>query len=681
MFHRIPCDKYAFPLLFLLASSYSFEYLKHPEDVLVAVRPVGRLMEYGAYRNFSIELGIVGLSPRSNYTLSSRLVFQDLNTEMIWCERFACVGRWVLANQGDVQHVVEMMPLPSGSYRIELEIRDNHPDYENEEDAIMTMYNKVVFVVPVLTALRHAPGEAKTIVCIPVLPRRNGKRYVDQAIESVGASDVPVDLMMMLNEGEAKPEAAHHLVVRRDKEIKAPCLFLTWRRSLILDFIHMMEEALKVGNPTCFLPPFADICRWVSKQQSTSCGWRTTASCSPESRSRCMIALHECNCHSCEKIGVYNGVGMVAVLFFRSSLVGFIDFLRKEEGKGNFFVPLDEQALRYCKRSSSLPPASFYLPTAAIHMGDVALGTTKPDMRMKLNISYPRDGEVFNSSQIVGMGISVSGFVFDAEYAWLLRINDKFVHQRNFQVPAPVDHFDCTDNAVWADHVKRLNLLIGKNVVEVKIYELESHVNQQLIEASITVVVADPENSSGIDSTSPTRVHKRQMLHSMGIVHSSIVLVEVDQTGEEQSCAVGSIIPTLLSGNAEDGCEFRSEALRQLIRSNVVEGVNMLGQVAKLMEDLPSSAHVLFLDVQEEACHECCLLGCAAIKAQQGNRSHDLHQERSHEVYGGSGGCHGGGIWGSEYSLRFLQSPSRMDRRSIVGSRPCQAEGCSIQWR
>ena len=147
------------------------------------------------------------------------------------------------------------------------------------------------------------------------------------------------------------------------------------------------------------------------------------------------------------------------------------------------------------------------------------MGTTKPDMRMKLNISYPRDGEVFNSSQIVGMGISVqtfclsglllifmqvSGFVFDAEYAWLLRINDKFVHQRNFQVSAPVDHFDCTDNAVWADHVKRLNLLNGKNVVEVKIYELESHVNQQLIAASITIVVEDPENSSGLDSTSLT---------------------------------------------------------------------------------------------------------------------------------------------------------------------------------
>ena len=290
MFHPIPCDKYAFPLLFLLASSYSSEYLKHPEDVLVALRPVGRVMEYGAYKNFSMELGILGLSPRSNYTFTSRLVFQDLNTEMIWCERFACGGRWVLANQGDMLHVVEMMPLPSGSYRIEFEIRDNHPDYENEEDAIMTMYSKVVFVVPVLTALHHAPGEGKTIVCIPVLQRRNGKRYVDQAIESVGASDVPVDLMMMLNEGEAKPEVAHHLVVRRDKEINAPCLFLSWRRSLVLDFIHMMEEALKVGMSFAFLPPLADMCRCVSKQQNTLCGWRTTASCSPGGLKPCQRA-------------------------------------------------------------------------------------------------------------------------------------------------------------------------------------------------------------------------------------------------------------------------------------------------------------------------------------------------------------------------------------------------------
>ena len=67
---------------------------------------------------------------------------------------------------------------------------------------------------------------------------------------------------------------------------------------------------------------------------------------------------------------------MVAVLFHRSSLVGFIDFLRKEEGKGNFFVPLDEQALRYCRRlmpfasslgSSSLqvllPPSRKLLPS------------------------------------------------------------------------------------------------------------------------------------------------------------------------------------------------------------------------------------------------------------------------------------------------------------------------------
>ena len=110
------------------------------------------------------------------------------------------------------------------------------------------------------------------------------------------------------------------------------------------------------------------------------------------------------------------------------------------------------------------------------------------------------------------------------------------------------------------------------------------------------------------------RVHTRQMLHSMGIVNSSFVLVEVDQTGAAQSCAVGSIIPTLLSGDAEDGCNFRSVALRRLIRRNGEEGVDMsplpaislpsLQRVAKLMEDLPSFAHVLFLDMQEEACNE-----------------------------------------------------------------------------
>jgi len=110
----------------------------------------------------------------------------------------------------------------------------------------------------------------------------------------------------------------------------------------------------------------------------------------------CMTALHKCNCHSCNAQGVYNGVGMVAVLFERTRLLLLLARIKEwpEEGA---LTALDTRVYQVCgKGEHGLEQAHYFRPMdeLATNQGDIARTSTKPPQQMRVVLTFPAAGQV-----------------------------------------------------------------------------------------------------------------------------------------------------------------------------------------------------------------------------------------------------------------------------------------------
>ena len=110
----------------------------------------------------------------------------------------------------------------------------------------------------------------------------------------------------------------------------------------------------------------------------------------------CMTALHKCNYHSCTAQGLYNGVGMVAVLFERTRLLLLLARI-KEWPEESAFTALDTRVYELCgKGEHGLDQARYFMPMdgLATHQGSIARTTTKPPQQMRVVITFPAAGQV-----------------------------------------------------------------------------------------------------------------------------------------------------------------------------------------------------------------------------------------------------------------------------------------------
>jgi hypothetical protein len=52
--------------------------------------------------------------------------------------------------------------------------------------------------------------------------------------------------VLVMHDSEHKPSGGDYYIARKQKNVMAPCKFVKWRRSLVLDFIDMMDAALSM---------------------------------------------------------------------------------------------------------------------------------------------------------------------------------------------------------------------------------------------------------------------------------------------------------------------------------------------------------------------------------------------------------------------------------------------------
>ena len=52
--------------------------------------------------------------------------------------------------------------------------------------------------------------------------------------------------VLVMHDSEHKPSGGDYYIARKKKNVVAPCKFVKWRRSLVLDFIDMMDAALSM---------------------------------------------------------------------------------------------------------------------------------------------------------------------------------------------------------------------------------------------------------------------------------------------------------------------------------------------------------------------------------------------------------------------------------------------------
>ena len=241
--------------------------------------------------------------------------------------------------------------------------------------------------------------ERTILVCIPTLARRHGQSFFEQALASVleernSTQGVSIQVLVM-HDRDRKPAGADHYVLRKPHVFHAPCRFVQWRRNLVLDFIDMMNVALDLDVFRHKSGGF-DYVMWLEDDAVLQRGW-SRAVVEPAKLRGCLTALHTCNCERCGPEGLYNGVGMVAVIFERHKLQTLLPMIEAWPD-ADPLTALDTMVYRLCAERSELGQG-YYLERGALgslarHQGNIVGTTTKPGAPLRVQISFPARGQV-----------------------------------------------------------------------------------------------------------------------------------------------------------------------------------------------------------------------------------------------------------------------------------------------
>ena len=241
--------------------------------------------------------------------------------------------------------------------------------------------------------------ERTILVCIPTMARRHGQSFFEQALASVleernSTQGVAIQVLVM-HDRDSKPAGADHYVLRKPHVFTAPCRFVQWRRNLVLDFIDMMNAALDLDlfrHESCGL----DYVMWLEDDAVLQRGW-SRAVVEPATLRGCLTALHTCTCHSCGAEGLYNGVGMVAVVFERHKLESLLPMIEAWPD-ADPLTALDTMVHQLCAESSELGQGHYLerggLGSLAVHQGNTVRTTTKLGAPISVQILFPGKGQV-----------------------------------------------------------------------------------------------------------------------------------------------------------------------------------------------------------------------------------------------------------------------------------------------
>ena len=248
-------------------------------------------------------------------------------------------------------------------------------------------------------AVAGVQTERTILVCIPTMARRHGQSFFEQALASVleernGTHGVTIQVLVM-HDRDSKPAGADYYVLRKPHVFTAPCRFVKWRRNLVLDFIDMMNAALDLDlfrHESCGL----DYVMWLEDDAVLQRGW-SRAVVEPATLRGCLTALHTCTCHSCGAEGLYNGVGMVAVVFERHKLESLLPMIEAWPD-ADPLTALDTMVHQLCAESSELGQGHYLergaLGSLAVHQGNTVRTTTKLGAPISVQILFPGKRQV-----------------------------------------------------------------------------------------------------------------------------------------------------------------------------------------------------------------------------------------------------------------------------------------------
>lgn len=260
------------------------------------------------------------------------------------------------------------------------------------------------------------------LVCIPTMMRRGSHRFFEQVIAAVRnetSQGLHVQILVM-HDARERPEGGDLYLQRVQHNISAPCTFLLWRRRLIADFVHLMTAALEQASAGA-----VDYIMWLEDDAVLHAGW--SAALNQKIADSCMLALHECNCHSCDAAGNYNGVGMVASVFHTRKLKAVLHLMSTRTTHG--VTALDTMVYEVC-RDAHLGSAMFHMPPVVTHMGDIVVTSTKPVPNVNVKITSPAYGSriqrPLEGRKPLDILFHVSNLVYDAEYSWAANVTTNY---------------------------------------------------------------------------------------------------------------------------------------------------------------------------------------------------------------------------------------------------------------
>lgn len=294
--------------------------------------------------------------------------------------------------------------------------------------------------------------------------------------------------VLVMHDRDSKPAGADHYVLRKPHVVTVPCRFVQWRRNLVLDFIDMMAAALDLDLSLHESGGF-DYVMWLEDDAILQQGWSQVVE-EPAKLRGCLTALHACNCHSCTAESLYNGVGMVAVMFQRHKLQTLLPMI-KAWPDSDPLTALDTMVHRLCAESSALGQGYYLerdvLGSLARHQGNIVRTTTKPEAQISVRISFPSEGQVIYQPQIgvspLEVHFTVAGTVYDAEYAFTATVSSSVGKQTlprsTWKTASPLRLEDCSDeNTIELFFVmKELAMARGANelvTIEVSLFDAEA---------------------------------------------------------------------------------------------------------------------------------------------------------------------------------------------------------------
>ena len=334
--------------------------------------------------------------------------------------------------------------------------------------------------------------ERTILVCIPTMARRHGQSFFEQALASVleernSTQGVAIQVLVM-HDRDSKPAGADHYVLRKPHVFDAPCRFVQWRRNLVLDFTDMMNVALDLDMFRHKGGGF-DYVMWLEDDAVLQRGW-SRAVLEPAKLRGCLTALHMCNCERCGAEGLYNGVGMVAVIFERHKLQKLLPMIESWPD-ADPLTALDTMVYQLCAERSELGQGYYLergaLGSLAMHQGNIVGTTTKPGAPIRVQISFPANGQVIYQPQTgvspLEVHFRLAGMVYDAEYAWTATVSSSMgnqtLPQSTWKVASPLRLEDCSDHQTidlfWVmdalDMARGANELVS---IEVSVFDAEA---------------------------------------------------------------------------------------------------------------------------------------------------------------------------------------------------------------